>query len=142
VLLTRADQAKRLLVDLLQAQTGVGQPFNGCQIDYSDQGQEQWRESIYLGRVESEIDGEAEIKLELARVPLFVRVTNPAATAEENDQRAVVLAEAVQDVLEANPKPFGATSWWDIRALELEGSRTGDEAVSTLTLAIEIRAYL
>lgn len=138
MLLTRADQAKRALVDLLQAAPA----FGDVQVEYSDQGQENWRESVYPGAVLARTDGEGEIKLEITQIPLFIRVVAPEKTPEEADQRLVELGQAVQDALVAAPHPFGPGSWWDIRELELGGVRTGDEAVSTLTLVIELRAYL
>lgn len=151
MLITRAAEAKRVLVDLLQAQTV---PLAGVQVEYSDQGQEQWRESIYLGPVTGSpgnasssaatttVNFDPVLRLENVSIPLYIRVIDPAGTPESTDQRAVAIAQIVQDTLAANASPFGPRSWWQVAGLELVGVRTGDEAITTLTLAVAVASYL
>lgn len=143
MLITRAAAAKTALIDLLQAQTAT--LLAGVQVDYFDHARDKERESMYLGAVQAQpaaVDGDPAIRLEVATVPLFIRVLDPAKTPEETDTRTVVLAQVVQDVLAANGSPLGPNSWWQVGGFELASIRTADESISVATVLVEVRSYL
>jgi hypothetical protein len=141
---TRVDTAKRLLIDLLAAQSAG--TLAGVQLAYSEPANLQ-REAIFGGtRMTWSHDiGENlqwDMRLETAQFHLIIRVSGSAQTTDDNDQRCIDLGQVVQDVCQANPKPLGANSWWTPVAGELLVFRTDEESISSLALTVEVRSYV
>lgn len=144
---TNGFAAKAALIDLLQAQTGVGQPLVDVDVRYSYDGTVGAR-SIYGGGLTFEQgDAVAErntLMFETVTVGLYMRaVQRPATDVEDTDLMVAAMGAAVGAVLKANPLlAGGALTWTGITGGQADYSRTDDETISVLLYNIRFTAFL
>jgi hypothetical protein len=143
---THSFVAKAALIDLLQAQTGVGQLLQDVDVDYAYHGNVGAR-AIYAGGLTfDQAPAVAErntLMVETVTVGLYMRaVLRPATDVEDTDLLCAAMGAAVGAVLKANPLLAGTLTWTGITGGQADYSRTDDETISVLLYNVQFGAYL
>lgn len=138
--------AKAALVDLLRAQTGVGEPLEDVDVNYAYHGNVGLK-SIYCGGLAFEqsdaVAERAVMVLEQVTVGLYMRaVIRPATDVAETDLLVSEMGAAVGSILKANPTLAGGLTWTGITGGQADYSRTDDETISVLLYQVRFSAYL
>jgi hypothetical protein len=138
--------ARRALIDALIAKTGVGQPLEGIQVEYSAPGN--FGElCIYGGGLRFDhIPTVAEQNVmvdETASVGLYLRaVARSPMVVRDTDTLVEGMAGQVTAVLAASPNLGGGLAWQGISGGQGDYSVTDDEVVSILALQVVLGKHV
>ena len=145
---TNVYAAKKVLVDLLKANTDTGEPLEGVDVAYSWQALTTNNRCVYGSWVsfdqESVVaEGPGQLMREDATVNLYVRaVDNPPTDVETTDAAVNDIVAGIGAVLKANPQVGAGYSWTAIRSGNGDYSETDTETTSVMVLRITLTTRL
>lgn len=145
--LTLAYVTKRNLITALTAQTATGQPLAGVQVQYARDDKRMERKCIYGGGIrftqqEDAAEGARLVVLELVTIGLYIRIQDPGADVQGTDLAAEGVADALTDVLAANPQIAGPHTWIGIGAGQGDYAPNEDGAVTNVGLQLQFQGYV